>query len=396
MASTIFDGSAGAGINAISGLWQNRQNLKMMREQMAWQTKEREASQAYQTGEREAAQKWNSSERVAQNKYGEDMYNKYQSPIALSKQYKDAGLNPILAAGSAGSGAIGSASGSNVGMSQGGAPQSHGVAPPYQNVGVYADMISKAVGNLKTLGEAQKLGIDVKYYEQQIKNNIKSQELQLIAQDFINSFNKQYLPAKAQAEIDNLMKDLEAKDVNIAHVKQTIDNLQSQKVLTDIEGQNLYEKIVSEINKNKSETLRNEAEANLKDKQAITEGYKPSVLKSEISRNYASAAVDRARIDENSILGKYQVAVTRYNNALSDLSEIQSDIARATKDGDIKAKQYYNDKYKEQYDENLNYLKAQVKLCEKKGDYEGARAWSEIIRNYAASFKDVALGVKAL
>ena len=64
---------AAAGVSALGGLIQQNQNKKLMREQMRYNTSEREASQAFTTSEREAQQAYQTSERESQNLWSEQL-----------------------------------------------------------------------------------------------------------------------------------------------------------------------------------------------------------------------------------------------------------------------------------------------------------------------------------
>lgn len=373
----------GAGINAISGLWQNKQNQKMMREQMAWQTKEREASQAYQTGEREAAQTWNTKEREAQNKYGEDMYNKYQSPFALAKQYKDAGLNPLLASGSAGAGAIGSASGSNVGMSQGSAPQSHGVTAPYQNIGVYSDMLSTAIGNLKTLGEARKAGVDAFVAEQaqqdiikQIHEYLRGTQIENDLAEFTSKIDKENYSKKVDLLLKNLAQDLENKKVTVSEARARIEKIGKEAKLDQLEIDNFYKKLQGQLDLWASEENKNYSDANLKDKQAITEQGRPDVLKSEVAANYSVANLNAA-----------QKELINSNKKIADANAIIVECDAFIKQHTYKTEKnthlYELRKKREQVNEQIKILKEQREIYEKENDWYNAKACTELISEWA-------------
>lgn len=124
----------------------NSANRKLQRESQAWQTSEREASQAYQTSEREA-----------QNKWGERMYNQYQSPLALAKQYAEAGLNPALASGAGNVGSPTSGAGSS-----GGAPSAPGTSVGWQQPFSVSESVGSMANAAKAFAEAEKTGLDSK------------------------------------------------------------------------------------------------------------------------------------------------------------------------------------------------------------------------------------------
>lgn len=50
----------------------------------------------WQSNERRFAQDWQHNENVYQNEWQEQMYNQYNSPSAMMRQYREAGINPFL------------------------------------------------------------------------------------------------------------------------------------------------------------------------------------------------------------------------------------------------------------------------------------------------------------
>lgn len=136
----------GAAADIGSAAMTNSANRKLQREAQAWQTSEREASQVYQTSEREA-----------QNKWGEQMYNQYQSPLALANQYKEAGLNPALASGSGNVGSPTSGAGSS-----GGAPGAPSTSIGWQQPISISDSVETMADAAKALTDAKKTGLETK------------------------------------------------------------------------------------------------------------------------------------------------------------------------------------------------------------------------------------------
>ena len=74
----------GAAGSLLGGFFSHNYNRWMLKQQMK-----------YNTSEREASQDWQNQQREAQNQFSEDMYNKYSSPQALVNQYQAAGLDRL-------------------------------------------------------------------------------------------------------------------------------------------------------------------------------------------------------------------------------------------------------------------------------------------------------------
>lgn len=83
--SSILGGSISAGIGAIGQSITNRQNIKFAKEENA-------LNRRFQADEAQKARE-----------YQTEFYQQYQSPSAMVKQYQDAGINPAVMYGSAGS-----------------------------------------------------------------------------------------------------------------------------------------------------------------------------------------------------------------------------------------------------------------------------------------------------
>lgn len=78
---------------------QNEYNALEAQKARQFSAQQAQAQMSFQARQSELARDWQ-----------EQMYNQYQSPSAMMRQYKDAGLNPALMFGNAGSGSIPSAS----------------------------------------------------------------------------------------------------------------------------------------------------------------------------------------------------------------------------------------------------------------------------------------------
>ncbi len=96
LAQSYDEYESGAGISA-SDAFTAQYNYHTMLEQMEFNREMQEDSQAFNKEMQEDSQAFNSAEAEKQRFWEEQMYNQYQSPQAMARQYEQAGLNPALA-----------------------------------------------------------------------------------------------------------------------------------------------------------------------------------------------------------------------------------------------------------------------------------------------------------
>lgn len=253
---SIVGGMAGIGIgsaitNGISALFSNlqqRQNLKMMREQMAYQTAEREASQDYQTSERLAQQAYQTSERDAQNIWQESMYGKYQSPEAMVRQYNEAGINGKLAAsGQAGMGNMSVSGGSNGGAPSSGAPSGHSVSAPYQNINAWSAGFENVAGVLRAFADAKKAGIETKFLEDTYEERVRGEIRKADMLDVDWNIKKLYGSATARAAYERLMAEIGKTNAEKDKVLKELDILKKEEVIKDFDVDKLWDRWHHEV-----------------------------------------------------------------------------------------------------------------------------------------------------
>ncbi len=268
----------GAGVSALGGLLgankTNNANERMMREQMEWNTKEREASQSYNTRERVSSQDWQNQQRILQNAWARDMYEAYQTPQAIAAQFKAAGLNPRLAMGSNSVGNISASSGSSGGAPSGSHVSPLGVSVPYMSSQGYVSAFGDIANALKSLGEAKELGIKTEYTEEMLKEQIRGLKLSNESQEFLLSIDRKYLDKERAGQLANIMQDLENKSVSVSEARQRIENMKidkqyKEKLLNSFDERfkNEMDELKSRIRVNDSTVKENEANA----KRAIQE-----------------------------------------------------------------------------------------------------------------------------
>lgn len=263
-------------------------------------TAERLAAQQYNTSERVASQDWQESMWNKNNIYNEQMYNKYQSPEAMARQYKEAGLNPTLAVNNSSLGSIGSVShapnGSTAQSIQPAYVNNAGI-PFLENPMITGSFVNMAAA-LKSLGEAKKLGIDTKYYEDEWKERIRDMRNKNSAQELINNINAKYLDHRTKLEIDKLLVEIDKDNADIIRIRQMTRNLVNEGRISKAVADHWLETWLNEQNKIKADTVASTAGA---------------------TASYASANASNAQAENSR-------AEARLNNAKADIEEITRDI----------------------------------------------------------------------
>lgn len=96
LARSYDEYESGAGISAADA-FQAQYNYKTMLEQMEFNKLMQEDAQTFNAEMQANSQAFNAAEAEKQRFWQEEMYNEYQSPEAMVRQYSEAGLNPALA-----------------------------------------------------------------------------------------------------------------------------------------------------------------------------------------------------------------------------------------------------------------------------------------------------------
>lgn len=261
------------GLAGLAGsIYQGEQNKKMMREQMKFQTSEREASQGYQTSERLGMQGFQDAQRNAQNQFAIDMYEKYQSPQALAAQYREAGLNPALAV-QGGAGDVSASSGSTGGAPSSGAPVGAHINPPYQSMNSIADSINATISGLtsiakakKDLADAKKTGVEtdkVGAVMDAQANNLNSLAQEALSKAALNevvrNLKERFGPARENAEIKRFLAEASKLTWDAEEAKSRINSLKldndyKQKLLAyfDTDKQHEYQESEERVRLNRS------------------------------------------------------------------------------------------------------------------------------------------------
>lgn len=348
---------AAAGVNALAGLFQQNENKKMMREQMAYGTKEREASQAFTSSEREAQQAYQTGERTAQNDWSEYMYNQYQSPEALRRQYSAAGFDPSLAI--SGNAAPAVSSGSSGGAPSGASSTPSHLTPPYQNMNAFASGFSDIANALKSLGEAEKLGVDTKFLKDTFEERVKAAKMSPILQSLV--INEKKLNNRNIAKAyDKIITEIESGKAKTREVEANINLLVHEGAIKKQEADTFMEKfrneqnhIISQTNLNDSQSTLNTSQTELINLMKVTESTKPA-----LNRVLTS-------------LYSYQ----------SESARVASEIANATEYSEVVAIRNRNFKTLEKIESEIGSLNAQAELALRNRDYS---TWDKINQSFSA------------
>lgn len=258
----LVTGAAGAIKGLFGGNDSRKQNLALMQQQ-----------NAFNRDERIAAQGWQDMQRREQNAFSEYMWNNYQSPDALVRQYTEAGLNPRLAV--EGSGSPGVSSGSS-----GSSPMAQAVAPPYMPYsapGNYSDVAN----TLKALADAAKAGFDVRRGQTLLDEELKKLRLGNQAQELMNilsSIDIKYKDAKSSAELHKILVDVGNGILSGQELREKIKSLDINNRMDKNRLDKWFEKYEAELAKLNSETNLNQTASNLNVAETKTEGFKQDNL----------------------------------------------------------------------------------------------------------------------
>lgn len=305
-----------AGIGALGSIFQHNQNRGMTREQMEYQTAEREASQAYQTSEREAQQAYQTSERNAQNAYQEGIYNKYQSPEAMVRQYQAAGLNGKLAVEGAGSlGNMSVSSGNSGGAPSSGAPHGASIAPPYQQGNIFASGFQNMAAAMAALGQAKKTGVETSQMEQLFTEEFRRLKLSNDAQALYNSVNKDFLNKKTAAELEKLLTEVTNGTITSEILRSQLEGLAKDNLIKQNEIDTWYERFNANIRESNSRSDLNDTASALNLSHISYNSVLEYLAHAQASSAFADAGLKKS--------------LTHTQDLVGDLQEIERDIKRS-------------------------------------------------------------------
>lgn len=311
---SFFDGAAGGifsgGLNLAGGIWQQFRNEALQKKAMDFQRSEREAMQRYQTSEREAQQGYQTSERNAQNLWQESMYGKYQSPEAMIRQYQNAGINGVLAVGSGNNlGTMSVSGGSNGGAPSSGSPSGHAPTPPYQNINALSAGFADIAGSLKALGEARKLGIETKHYEELIMQQVRGAQLENDFKALNLDIAKVYARPMARAAYEKLAAEISKTNMDVQVAQKQVDILVQQHQMAKDQAEQFKEQL--RLNR-----LKTSAEINAINVKADLDKETQNLVHEQAKTQATTRGLQISQIALNN-------AIAPYYNSLKDLTDSQ-------------------------------------------------------------------------
>lgn len=297
LASKAIPSVIGAVGSIGSTLLGNHSNQAMFNKQMKYNTSEREASQAYQTSEREA-----------QNAYSERMYNQYQSPEALVRQYREAGINPRLAfdAGSAGNMAVSSGS-------SGSAPSGAMASPPYQPGNIFSTGFMDLANSFKAIAEAKKAGAETTSIESLIQEQLRGVKLSNDAQELLNSVNSKYLDKEKAMLLASVVKDIQNKTLQGQELKSKLSILAKEGIIKQNEVDTWYTRFQGDMEEQMSRTGVNIENQKLLQEKAKSEPALRDAARARAAAENSVAKLNSLDYDINSATTEEQKQIIREN-----------------------------------------------------------------------------------
>ena len=344
-------GAVAGGVSALGNLFQQNQNKKMMREQMKYNTSEREASQQFQTSEREAMQGYQTSEREAQNKWTESIYNQYQSPQAMVKAMKEAGLNPLLALDQSSIGSVGASSGSSGGAPSSSSPRGSSISAPYQSSTNFASGFQDMAAAASALAQAKKSGVETDQLEGLFSSKLRQENARAAALEIESSNMVKFLDKKSRAELSALLQNIEVGKATVKEKDAIVDHLRSVKGLND--------KQIESFDKTLQSALDNQAaDTDLKKRQISYLDVKEVYERSAAALNGSYVLTERSKRELNESMSEINKVLKRVYNS-------DAYVAENTKDNRVILSDHETNVLREQID----YLHALAEKARKDGDY---------------------------
>lgn len=297
LASKAIPSLIGAVGSIGSTLLGNHSNQAMFNKQMKYNTSEREASQAYQTSEREA-----------QNAYSERMYNQYQSPQALVRQYQEAGINPRLAFDAGSAGTMSAVSGSS-----GSAPAGAMASPPYQPGNIFSTGFMDLANSFKAIAEAKKAGAETGSIEALLGEQLRGIKLSNDSQDFLNSVNREYLNKERAALLTSTLRDIENKSLQGVELRKRLQLLAKENIIQQNVVDTWYTRFQGDMEEQMSRTGVNIENQNLLREKAKSEPALRDAARADAEAQRSVSLLNGLDYDINSATTEEQKNLIREN-----------------------------------------------------------------------------------
>lgn len=175
-------GDLGSSALGALGAWfgqqsQYKYNKRLQDDAQDFNSSEAEKNRYWQTMMNRENNQFNAAQSELARQFQEDFYLKYQSPSAMMSQYKDAGLNPVLAAGQA-TNTPPSASSASAGSAPSGAAASSGMngVGPMDLIGSIASImkLKAEINNINADTEGKQAAAGASVAEAAYKTSLKA------------------------------------------------------------------------------------------------------------------------------------------------------------------------------------------------------------------------------
>lgn len=317
--------------SGVSGVASNILGVNQNNRMMNFQSEENALNRAWQTAEAEKARQFNTSERIASQDWQKgmmDLQNAYNSPVAMAKRYRDAGLNPNLAMTGATTQNISASPGSSSPASSPMPSQVSGLSPvSFQPAHLNIAEMVNSLGNFqKSIAEAEKSGMDTKLAKATFDDAVNK---------FHDEANLTNLELAAK-EMDNFVLS-STKDAKIKYAWEQLKEIGSKIALNEASGKELNARTdldyamkrmndaLAGYHGENAEYMRLKVSTFMRDFNSML-----SVRESEKARNYGVAENERA----NAALTRWTESFNRSTQDYT-ISRLDQELRNLEKEGAI-------------------------------------------------------------
>lgn len=318
---------------------QNQANREMQKMQNNFNANQAKMNRQFISGMQDKSQQFQTDERNSQNSWSELMYNKYQSPQALAKAFKSAGLNPYLALDQSGVGNIAASSGSSAGAPSGGSGSlAQGVAPPYQSVTSDSQAFANIANSLKSIADARKAGVETSQLEAMFADSVAKNRNERLLSDLDVNIKRLYGLKSAKATWEKLVAECDKTKVDITQVQAYTNKLVHDGVISKYAAETFMENFRNQQNNLIADTFAKEQSGFNSQQQAITEFIKRDLISSQVRKTIAEVGATEA--------------LKEFTNTQNRILKLDENIKKASNEEAKQAaiQQYTAEYYKFMYD----------------------------------------------
>lgn len=210
---------------------QYKYNKRLQDDAQEFNSSEAALNRDWQTMMNRENNQFNAAQSELARQFQEDFYLKYQSPSAMMSQYRDAGINPVLAAGQA-TNTPPSASSASAGSAPSGAAASSGInsVAPMDLIGSIASImkLKAEINNIKADTEGKKAAAGASAAEAAYKTSLKA-----VTDEQVHVVKEQFRKLSAEANNEEYRK-------NILELEKSLLDLQYEQELDEKEFKRKY------------------------------------------------------------------------------------------------------------------------------------------------------------